>query len=100
MKYTDIFRSYTTEEGQPFYLLNKRVDFPSDKTLDIYDSFEVTADTPWTILSYKLYNTIDYWWVLASINPSSIFYAKEGDTIYYINSDYIDTILNLIKEHA
>lgn len=100
MKYTEIFRKYRTKEGQLFHLLNKRIDFPSDKTLDIYESMEVTANTPWTILSYKLYDTIDYWWVLTSINTSSIFYAKEGDIIYYIKPDYIETVINLIKDNA
>ena len=91
--YTSIFRQYKTEENIPFYLLNKRVVFPADKSLDIYDSIYVTSDTPWTILSYQLYDSIEYWWILCSINPSSIFYAKEGDTIHYIKRQYIRTIL-------
>ena len=100
MQYTEIFRKYKTKEGQLFYLLNKRIDFPTDKSLEIYDSLEAPSDIPWTILSYQLYDTIDYWWVLTSINKSSIFYAKTGDTIYYIKPDYIDEIINLIKDHA
>lgn len=100
MEYTEIFRKYTTSEGQPFYLLNKRVDFPSDKSLELYDSLEASTNISWTILSYQLYDTIDYWWVLSSINKSSIFYAKAGDTIYYIKPDYIEEIITLIKSHA
>ena len=97
MDYTKIFRLYNTKEGIPFLLLNKRVEFPSDKTLDIYSSILVDNNTPWTILSYKLYGTIDYWWILCSLNSSSIFYAKEGDYIYYIKPDYIEFILNSIS---
>lgn len=91
--YTSIFRQYNTKENIPFLLLNKRVIFPADKTLGIYDSVYIASDTPWTTLSYQLYNSIEYWWILCSINPSSIFYAKEGDTIYYIKPEYISTIL-------
>ena len=94
--YTQIFRQYKTKEGIPFNLLNKRIVFPEDKTLDIYESIYVTADTPWTILSYQLYDTIEYWWILCSINPSSVFYAKEGETVYFIKPEYLNTILENI----
>ena len=80
--------------------MNKRVEFPSDKSLYIYDSTLIDTNTPWTILSYKIYNTIDYWWVLCSINPSSIFYAEAGTYVYYIKPEYINLILSNIKENA
>ena len=96
MDYTKIFRTYRTKENIPFYLLNKRVEFPSDKSLYIYDSTLIDTNTPWTILSYKIYNTIDYWWVLCSINPSSIFYAEAGTYVYYIKPEYINLILSYL----
>lgn len=99
MNYSQIFRQYSTKENLPFLLLNKRVEFPSDKTLYIYDIKLVDSDTPWTILSYILYGTIEYWWILCSLNQSSIFYAKEGTYIYYIKPDYIDTIINSITSN-
>lgn len=100
MKYTEIFRTYKTKEGQLFHLLNKRINFPDNKNLEIYDSLEITANTPWTILSYNLYKSIEYWWILTSINPSSIFYAKEGEIIYYIKPEYLKLVTDLIKKDA
>lgn len=100
MNYTDIFRKYRTSENKLFYLLNKRVAFPDDLTLPIYDKILVTDDIAWTVLSYKLYETIDYWWVLCNINPLSIFYAKSGSEIYYIKPEYLDYIIANIKENA
>lgn len=91
--YENIFNQYLTKEEIPFYLLNKRIIFPDDKTLDIYDSMYITTDTPWTNLSFQIYDTIDYWWILCSINPSSVFYAKEGELVYYIKPEYINFIL-------
>jgi hypothetical protein len=96
MDYTKIFRLYNTKENIPFFLLNKRVEFPSDKTLDIYNSTLISSNIPWTILSYKLYGSIDYWWILCSLNSSSIFYAKEGEYVYYIKPEYMDLIINSI----
>ena len=86
--YENIFNQYLTKEEIPFYLLNKRIIFPDDKTLDIYGSMYITTDTPWTNLSFQIYDTIDYWWILCSINPSSVFYAKEGELVYYISKSH------------
>jgi hypothetical protein len=99
MDYSKIFRVYNTKENIPFLLLNKRVEFPSDRSLDIYKSTLINSNIPWTVLSYKLYGTIDYWWILCSLNPSSIFYAKEGEYIYYIKPEYIEFILNSISNN-
>lgn len=96
MKYDSIFTEYNSTEKIPFYILNRRIEFPSDKKLDIYDKKYVNVDTPWTILSYNLYHTIEYWWLLSALNPESIFYAKEGSEVYFIKEDYIPFILNNI----
>lgn len=95
--YSNIFNGYYTEEGVPFYFLNKSVVFPRDKSLDFYANFYVDDDTPWTILSYKLYGTIEYWWVLASLNQSMIFYAERGNEILVIRPNAIEDILKKIK---
>lgn len=100
MHYNDIFRIYTTSEGIPFYLLNKSISFPLDRSLDIYGYKIITEDTPWTILSYKIYGTIDYWWILCSLNQSSIFFAKSDTDICYIKPEYITLILETIEENA
>ena len=97
MNYTEIFNKYRTKEGKLFYLLNRSVSFPEDKTLAIYDTKIITENTPWTILSYNIYDKIDFWWILCSINKSSLFYAKDGDIIYYIKPEYISLILNSLK---
>lgn len=95
--YTSIFSHYKTSENIPFLLTNRRIVFPDDMTLDLYGKTYVSADTPWTILSYTLYNTIDYWWILCSLNKSFIFYAEDGKEIYYVKPEYLDLILNSIK---
>lgn len=94
--YTDIFKTYNTSEGIPFYLLNKRIEFPDDRGLFIYNSILMDTDIPWTLLSYRLYGDIKYWWLLCSLNKSSIFYAKEGSTIFYIKPEYLTLILSKI----
>ena len=96
MDYTKIFNVYQTAQNVPFYLLNKSVTFPQDNTLDIYDFVYADENYAWTIASYKLYGTIDYWWVLSALNPDFKFYAKRGHIIKIIKPSHLETVLRYI----
>lgn len=93
MNIDKIFNQYTTEEGVPFFLLSKSVFFPTDSSLEIYDYVYVEDDTPWTIMSYKLYGSIAYWWVLSSLNKQSQFYAKRGEVIQIISPEHLISVI-------
>lgn len=95
--YTSIFKKYISKEGVPFQIFNRRLVFPSDTNHYIYGRYLVTSDVAWTVLSYKIYGTIDYWWILCSLNEQNMYYAREGQTIIYVKPTYIPSILNLLK---
>lgn len=95
--YKNIFNVYQTTENIPFLLLNKRIVFPDDKSLDIYGKKYVATDTPWTILSYQIYGSIQYWWVLCALNDYNMYYCREGATVIFVKAEYLPIILNSIK---
>lgn len=95
--YKNIFKNYQTTEGIPFLMLNRRIVFPEDKTLNIYGRKYITSDTAWTVLSYQIYGTIKYWWILTALNEYNMYYCKEGATIIYVKPEYISIILNNIN---
>lgn len=104
VNFQDIFNAYTIN-GTKFYLMNKDIVYPDDKNLDIYGSVLIPDDTPWTVLSYKIYGTINFWWLLAGINrhqfkknESSVFYAPAGMNCYYIKKSYINNFFTPISE--
>ena len=96
-RYNDLFNLYYSKEEIPFTLKNRSVAFPEDKTNPIYENKFISIDTPWTVLSHNIYGTIDYWWVLSSLNKSQIFYAEEGTEITIIKQQYIEDIVSTIK---
>lgn len=96
MNYTKIFNEYTTSEGVPFYLLSKSITFPQDLSLDIYGKMYCSEDMAWTILSYKLYGKIDYWWVLSALNKDMTFYAERGSEILIIKPTHIEEVLRYV----
>lgn len=96
MNYDKIFNTYTTYQGVPFYNLSKSVTFPQDDNLEIYDYVMSDEDYPWTIASYKLYGTIEHWWVLSALNPNMRFYSQRGRVVKIIKPMYLDKVLGLI----
>lgn len=94
--YTKFFNTYYTNEGQPFKMINKRVVFPLDNSLDIYEVYYNQDDTPWTVLSYMLYGDISYWWVLSLLNKSMVFYAKRGEELQIIRPEKLKEVLSKI----
>lgn len=96
MDYTNIFNSYNTIQGIPFIMLSKSVTFPQDDSLDIYKFYYADEDMAWTILSYKLYGSIDYWWVLSALNPKMKFYAVRGNVIKVIKPAYLESVIKYI----
>ena len=64
-----IFNVYKQSGGKFFYydILNT-INFPDDINQDSYTTYYVQADEPWTMISYKHYNRIDLWWLIACVN--------------------------------
>jgi hypothetical protein len=78
-------------------MLSKSVTFPDDIELDMYSVAYISEDTPWTILSYNYYGSIEYWWVLSALNKNNIFYAPAGHTIRYIKPSHIKHVISKIN---
>lgn len=95
-----IFNIYRTTQGIPFYNLSKSITFPQDQSLQIYKYFYSDEDIPWTILSYKIYGTIDYWWILSALNKDYPFYAPRQGVIKVIDPLYIGELLTYINNHG
>lgn len=97
-RYNNLFSLYHTAEGIPFTLKNRSIAFPDDATNPIYQTKYISINTPWTVLSYNIYGTIDYWWLLSLLNNSQIFYAEEGSEIRIIDKEYIEDIIKTIED--
>jgi hypothetical protein len=98
--YENIFRVNAITNGEKsfyFYNLLNKVIFPDNLDSSLFSEAVVTTDTPWTTLSFKLYGTINLWWVLYLVNkPKYIFLAKGGTIVKYIRPQSMGTILRSI----
>lgn len=85
------------ESSHFFYNILNKVSLPEALDSESYEKVFIDYDTPWTTLSYRIYNTIDLWWVLVLVNkPDYIFKAKGGKEYLIIKPAYISKILSQI----
>lgn len=67
-RYENLFEVYNTKSGHFFYNINKTLHFPGDIDPEFFDYYEVDQGTHFTTLSYKVYGTIDLWWLILLAN--------------------------------
>lgn len=101
-RYENIFKVYDIEKGPNnfyyFYNILKKIEIPNTLDASIVGTIDLNSSLPWTILSYKLYGTQYLWWLLFLLNkPKNIFYAESGQSIKYILSDYITSVVDSIQ---
>ena len=103
-RYENIFKVFKVlkdkDNSYYFYNINNKVMLPENLDDNVYSTIAISRNTAWTTLSYKLYGTIDLWWLIFLINkPKDIFLARSGETYKYIKIDYLnDVILNIEQQ--
>lgn len=100
--YSQVFDRYKDDNGTIFFVPINNIILPQDRSIDIYEDQYIDTDTPWTVLSWKIYGTIDYWWILSQLNKdtNSHFYAKVGSTVTIIKPSRIGDVINSLKNYG
>ena len=87
------------------YSINRTVNFNdlNDKSTTnnaLFIPYKVIANDNWTIISFKFYQSIELWWLIAKVN--NITNPAEdpvvGTTIKILSSDVVNQILAIIRE--
>lgn len=87
------------------YSINRTVNFTdldnSTTTSNaLFIPYKVIANDNWTIISYKFYQTIELWWLIAKVNniADPTVDPIVGTTIKILTSDVVNQILSVIRE--
>ena len=67
-KYENIFNIYTDKDNRYFYNLLQTIVFPQNLPNGYFDSYDIVYGDTWPYISYKVYNTINAWWVILLAN--------------------------------
>lgn len=98
-RYENIFKVYKTEEFGKFYNILKTISLKGALSESMYYTVPVNGRMPWTIISYRAYQTIDLWWLILLVNgimdPTTI---KNISSVKIIKPEFVHTIITQIKQ--
>jgi hypothetical protein len=70
-RYENIFTVNTDEDGRYYYNLLQTVAFPQNLPDGYFDIYDIVYGDTWPYISYKVYNTINGWWLILLANNIS-----------------------------
>jgi len=99
LKLENLFNVYNNGSYY-FYNILGTVNIPQNLDRSTYAEYTVPSENmPWTLISYKVYNTMDLWWLICSTNNISnpIEFVKAGTVLKILTPEYVSSILQTIN---
>lgn len=98
-RYENIFKVYQTGEFGKFYNILKTISLKGTLNETMYYNVPVNGRMPWTIISYRAYQTIDLWWLILLVNGiMNPITTKNISTVKIIKPEFVHTIMAQIKQ--
>lgn len=95
-KYENIFR-LGENNGKLYYNLLDTLTLPSSVVNDAFFVIKTLPNETWTNISYRVYDTIELWWLIAIVNNIYNPFVLP-QYIKVIKPDYIDLIIDNIHQ--
>lgn len=93
-RYENIFRMYMTGDYKTYNIL-QAIKLPDDLDAGIYEIEKAPPRMPLTVLSYRVYGSMDLWWLICLANniddPTS--FIEPGVEIRIIKPEYVNDII-------
>lgn len=100
-RYENIFDVYQTSDGKNYYYYNlsKRVNLEiGNIDSEFLDYYICNGEQPLTTISYRVYGTIDLWWLIVSLNQlNPVQNVPAGTALAFIKPDYIESVLQVVN---
>jgi hypothetical protein len=96
--YENIFHVYEDNNDFYYYNLLQTIHFPQNLPNNYFEAYTVKYNDTWTNISYKAYNKINLWWVIALANNviNPINYLTPGKTIKVPKYSVVTEVLTQI----
>jgi len=99
-RYENLFNVYQNESQQYFYNLLSKVNFPENISEEYYTIYTVGNDSvPYTLISYRVYNTISLWWLICAVNQitNPVCFPAPNTQLKILSPQYVREVLLSIK---
>jgi len=100
-RYENLFNIYQNDQGRYFYNLFAKVNFPEDIDNGYYTTFTVTGPhMPYTLISYKVYNSISLWWLICSVNriTNPVAFPAANTVLKILKLQYVREVLSALTQ--
>ena len=102
ISYENFFKIHVYNDEFTFFNILKKINIltnSDDIDPTFFKSYNVDVDIPWVVMSYKIYGTVNLWWLLCLINgvQDATKNPELGTTIRALKTQYINTIVNQIN---
>ena len=99
-QYENAFNVYLDSDDRYFYNLLKNIYIPDDISSDLYTTVEPLPGELLPQLSYRVYNTVNLWWLIAKTNNISnpLEPLTTNTNLKIIRKSIVSNILETIKE--
>lgn len=92
-RYENIFKIYQDDDDRYYYNLLETINFPENLPDGYFTSYVVRPGDTFPFISYKLYKTINVWWVICLVNQiNNPTLPLEAGTVLKVPA------LNIIRE--
>ena len=98
-KYENIFNVYLDEDNRYYYNLLETINFPENLPDAFFTQYDVQPGDTLPLVSYKMFGTINIWWVIALANNinNPVEGLKTGTPIKIPNLNIIREIIKQIN---
>jgi len=98
-RYENILKLYQTNDNQYFYNLIQSIFLPDKLDERALTYMNIQESQPWTLISFKAYQTIELWWLILLTNKlyNPFKLPAAGSTIKLIKPNYVPGILKDIN---
>jgi hypothetical protein len=100
-RYENFFNIYNdSESDMRFYNLLRNINIFPSNSAEVEDVYSVKYNDTWISISYKMYGTIDLWWLICSYNQitNPIELPEAGTQLKILKSDYVYLVLSELKK--
>ena len=99
-KFENFFNIYETNNGNRFFNLLKNISiFPSNNS-EVEEEYIVDGVDTWYSVSYKLYGTLNLWWMVClynnTINPFTPIKSKT--VLKVLKGEYVGLVLTELRK--
>ena len=99
-RYENLFNVYQNSADQYYYNILAKVNFPDTMDESYFDTYVVPNDnTPYTLISYKLYGTILLWWLVCSVNKieNPVFFPAAGTQLKVLKPVLVSGVIQQLR---